>query len=70
VGYHLPVSKIRRGGYVFVSWVGDHPPRHVHVYRSGRRVVKWDLDRWQAVEGAAPVRVRKLLAELVEEGRL
>jgi hypothetical protein len=26
------VGKIRRGGYVFLSWKGDHPPRHVHVY--------------------------------------
>jgi hypothetical protein len=42
----------------------------VHVYRDGRLVVKWDLDRRQAMEGAAPARVRRLLAELVEEGLL
>ena len=64
------MSKIRRGGYVFVTWVGDHAPRHVHVYRDGRLVVKWDLDRWQPMVGAAPIRVRKLLAELVEEDLL
>jgi hypothetical protein len=64
------VAKIRRGGYVFVTWVGDHPPRHEHVYRDGRLVVKWDLDRGQSMEGAAPGRVRKLLAELVAEGLL
>ena len=64
------MAKIRRDGYVFVTWVGDHPPRHVHVYRDGRLVVKWDLDRGQAMEGRAPARVRKLLRELVEEGRL
>jgi len=40
--YHLVVAKIRRGGYVFVTWVGDHPPRPVHVYRDGRLVVKWN----------------------------
>jgi hypothetical protein len=33
-----PVPKVRRGGYVFVSWVGDHSPRHVHVYRDGKLV--------------------------------
>ena len=32
------------GGYVFIAWKSDHPPRHVHVYRQGRLVVKWDLD--------------------------
>lgn len=70
VWYHLQMAKIRRGGYVFVTWVGDHSPRHVHVYRDGRLVLKWDLDRSQAMEGAASGRVRKLLAELVEEGLL
>ena len=38
------------------------------MYRDGRLVVKWDLDRWQPLEGEASTRVRKLLAELVEEG--
>ena len=27
------VSKIRRGNYVFLTWSGDHLPRHVHVYK-------------------------------------
>jgi hypothetical protein len=64
------MSKIRRGGFIFVTWVGDHPPRHVHVYRDGTLVVKWDLERWQAMVGLASARIRKLLAELVEEGLL
>jgi hypothetical protein len=38
------VPKIRRGNHVFLGWVGDHSPRHVHVYRDGKLVVKWDLD--------------------------
>ena len=38
------MSKIRRGGYIFVTWKGDHSPRHVHVYRDGTLIVKWDLD--------------------------
>lgn len=25
------MGRIRRDGYVFEWWVGDHPPRHVHV---------------------------------------
>jgi len=55
---------------VFVSWVGDHSPRHVHVYRDGKLVVKWDLDHWQAMKGEASARVVRLLRELVEEGKL
>jgi hypothetical protein len=35
----IAVGKFRRGGYVFITWKGDHPPRHVHVYRDGKLVV-------------------------------
>jgi uncharacterized protein DUF4160 len=64
------VAKIRRGGYVFLSWKSDHPPRHVHVYRSGRLVVKWDLDHKKPMKGQAPRQVRKLIDQLEREGRL
>lgn len=64
------MTKIRRGGYVILAWVGDHSPRHVHVYMDGEFVVKWDLDNWQAMKGAANARIRRILRELVEEGRL
>ncbi|MDZ4655004.1 MAG: DUF4160 domain-containing protein [Coriobacteriia bacterium] len=64
------MPKKRRGGYVFVGWKGDHSPRHVHVYRDGKLVVKWDLDNWQAMEGFASNRVKSLIRELKDEGLL
>jgi hypothetical protein len=64
------VPKIRRGGYIFIAWVGDHSPRHVHVYRDGKLVVKWDLDNWQAMKGHTTARITRILRELVEEGTL
>ena len=48
------MGKIRRGGCIFVSWKSDHPPRHVHVYREGRLIVKWDLDNDRPMKGIAP----------------
>jgi hypothetical protein len=45
------VPKIRRDGYIFFSWKSDHTPRHVHVYRDGELVVKWDLDNKRAMKG-------------------
>lgn len=63
------MGKIRRGNYVFLTWIGDHD-HHVHVYRDGRVVVKWDLDRWQAIEGKASRRLLKIIEELVKEKRL
>lgn len=62
------MSKIRRGNFIFLTWVGDHSPRHVHVYRDGKFVVKWDLENWQAMRGKAFARVLKYLEELVKEG--
>jgi hypothetical protein len=64
------VGKLRRGGYVFITWKGDHPPRHVHVYRDGRLVVKWDFDNRKAMKGAATRRILELIAELESEGLL
>ena len=55
---------------MFVSWVGDHSPRHVHVYRDTKLVVKWDLDHWQAMKGKASSHIVRILEELVEEGKL
>ena len=64
------MGKIRRGGYVFVSWIGDHTPRHVHVYLDGRLVVKWDLENRRPMKGEASRRVLKLIEELENEGEL
>jgi len=57
-------------GYVFVTWIGDHAPLHVHVLRDGRLVLKWDLERDRAMDGHASARVLKLIRELRREGRL
>lgn len=64
------MGKIRRGNYVFVTWIGDHAPRHVHVYRDRRLVVKWDLENWAPMQGQASRRLLKLIEELESEGRL
>lgn len=55
---------------MFVTWKGDHSPRHVHVYRDGVLIVKWDLERGQPMIGKVTRRVRLLLEELEHEGAL
>jgi hypothetical protein len=64
------MGKIRRGGYVFVTWIGDHSPRHVHVYEDSRLVVKWDLDEGLPMKGKPAKRILRLIRELEEEGQL
>jgi hypothetical protein len=64
------VGKVRRGNYVFLSWKGDHSPRHVHVYRDGKLVLKWNLDDQQAMKGKPTARVLQLIEQLEKEGAL
>ena len=64
------MARIRRGGYIFVTWTGDHAPRHVHVYRDGKLVVKWDLESRKSMKGKATRRILSLIRELESEGLL
>lgn len=45
-------------------------PRHVHVYRDGKLVVKWNLDDRVPMKGRPSARVLELIAELESEGFL
>lgn len=64
------MTRVRRGGYVFITWVGDHSPRHVHVLRDGRLVLKWNLDRHRAMVGVPTAKLVALIRELESEGLL
>jgi hypothetical protein len=64
------MGKLRRGGFVFLWWKGDHPPRHVHVYRDGKLVVKWDLDNKKPMKGSATRRIIHLIETLESEEML
>jgi hypothetical protein len=64
------MTKVRRGNFVFLTWAGDHTPRHVHVYRNERLVLKWDLEHQRAMKGRPSRRVLELIEELEAEDRL
>jgi len=66
----MAMPKIRRGGYIFFTWQSDHPPRHVHVYRDKKLVVKWDLDNRRAMKGKESRRILNLVEKLQAEGLL
>ena len=66
------MGKVRRGGYIFEWWLGDHPPRHVHISDSdgnllGRVVAETltPLDDW-----TPPRKVLEIIRQLQQEGRL
>lgn len=64
------MSKIRRGNLIFVSWIGDHG-NHVHVFKDGKLILKWNLDYECEEPGSrlASNRVKKILNELKLEGK-
>jgi hypothetical protein len=64
------MGKIRRGGYVFVTWIGDHGPRHVHVYRDARLVLKWDLENGKSMSGRPTRKILEIIEQLQKEGLL
>ena len=66
------MGKIRRGGYVFVWWIGDHSPRHVHVFdRRGRILGRVALSSWKPLDDWEPSRkVVQIIQQLESEGRL
>ncbi len=54
---------------MFLTWKGDHGPRHVHVYKDGEMILKWDLENRRAMRGPTK-RVLALIRELQAEGLL
>lgn len=55
---------------MFITFTGDHSPRHVHVYRDRKLIAKWDLEKGRAMTGAASRRVVRLIRDLESEGLL
>ena len=66
----MRVAKLRRGNYIFLTWKGDHSPRHVHVYSDRKLVLKWNLDDEQPMMGKANARILRLIEQLKKEGLL
>jgi hypothetical protein len=63
------MGKLRRGNYIFVTWIGDHD-YHVHVYKDGKQIVKWDLAEKKAIKGKITKKILKIIESLKKEGLL
>ena len=64
------MSKIKRGGYIFVTWVGDHSPRHVHVFKNSQLVCKFDLENRLVMKGRMSSIVKSWIWQLEKKGLL
>jgi hypothetical protein len=63
-------ASARRGRepVIDLTWKSDHPPRHLHTYRDGNLVLKWDLDNKKSMKGRASPRVLRLVEALESQG--
>ena len=51
-------------------WIGDHDPKHVHVYRDGRLMAKVEVPGLLVLTGTMNRKLRRILEELIREGKL
>jgi len=61
---------IKRGGYQFVTWKGDHLPRHVHIFKDGDEIIIWNLEENNTIKGRTSKRIKRLIKNLIREGKL
>jgi hypothetical protein len=67
------MGKVRRGGYIFEWWIGDHTPPHVHVSDSnGELLGRISLANFESIDDdwKPPKKVVEIIRQLIEEERL
>ena len=64
------MGRIKRGGYIFEFWAGDHFPKHVHILKDRKLIAKVYLKDFTIMEGKINSKIYRLLLELREEGQL
>ncbi|OFZ46180.1 MAG: hypothetical protein A2504_10240 [Bdellovibrionales bacterium RIFOXYD12_FULL_39_22] len=64
------VGKIRYKNFIIVTWVGDHSPRHCHVYKGGRLVLKYNLEKMCPMKECSDLKAIKIIKQLVAKGVL
>jgi len=61
------MGRKKRGGYIFEWWMGDHTPKHVHVYKNGIQIAKIGIPNLIVLQGAMTKKLKKILQEMIKE---
>ncbi|QQR80902.1 MAG: DUF4160 domain-containing protein [Deltaproteobacteria bacterium] len=64
------MGRLKRGGYLIEWWIGDHDPKHVHVYEDGKDVAKIKVPDLLVLQGKMSKKLRKILEGLIKDGEL
>jgi hypothetical protein len=46
----------------------DHDPPHVHVFQDRKRIIKFNVEAWQVMEGKMTPNAKRALEALRREG--
>ncbi len=41
----------KSGGYIFRMYQNDHPPPHVHIFKDGKHLDRYDLENGRFMDG-------------------
>lgn len=64
------MGRIKRGGYLIEWWMGDHWPKHVHIYLNGREIAKVQVPEMLVLTGNLNRKLKKIIKELIEEKKI
>lgn len=64
------MGRLKRAGYLIEWWIGDHLPRHVHVYKGGRFVAKVEIPGLLVLRGKVSGKLAEIIRQLIKERRL
>ena len=70
--WEYSVGRKRTGKYIIEWWVGDHSPRHVHVFdSSGEFMGRVILETMRGMQAWSPPRdLVRILRDMLEKGEL
>ena len=58
------MGRKKRGGYIFETYAGDHPPYHVHVFKGDEFIGRFDVENQRSMDDDFSAQVLKYLEEL------
>ena len=64
------MGRLKRGGYLIEWWIGDHWPKHIHIYKDGREIAKVQMPTMRVLTGKINKRLKKILSRILKEEAL
>ena len=58
------MGRKKRGGYIFETYAGDHPPYHVHVFKGDEFIGRFDVENQRPMDDEFSSQVLKYLEDL------